>query len=203
MVILNEFIYYNYNCITNMVCGDSIMMRICTRCKIEKPLVEFHKAKSKLSGFHTHCKMCQNVSVSKSMYIYKNTEYGLLKYKISEIFTPSAIKKRGYSPNCTKNEIKKHFFEYVKIHGSHCFYCREPWTYIFNKYIPGNGRGGSDKGKSRKKSIKNLSIDRLDSSKTYSIDNIVFCCTECNLSKKDISISLIKRLHEIITERNL
>ena len=179
------------------------MMQICTRCKIKKPFTEFPKNKTRPSGFHSQCKKCKNVSICESMYLYKNTEYGLLKCKISEIFTPSAIRKRGFVPNCTKDEIKKHFFEYVKIHGSNCFYCKEPWTYTFNTYIPGNGRGGSDKGKSRKKSIKNLSIDRLDSSKTYGIDNIVFCCTECNLSKKDISIKLIKRLHEIIIERNL
>jgi len=177
-------------------------MKSCTRCKTEKSTEEFYKQKKTLSGFHTLCKMCHNVLICDSMYLYKNTEYGLLKCKISEIFTPSAIKKRGYSPECTKEEIKKHFLEYVKIHGSNCFYCKEPWTYTFNTYVPGNGRN-TDKGKSRKKSIKNLSIDRLDSSKTYSIDNIVFCCTECNLSKKDISIKLIKRLHEIITERNL
>ncbi|MGA1049473.1 MAG: hypothetical protein ACO3UU_15830, partial [Minisyncoccia bacterium] len=84
------------------------------------------------------------------------------------------------------------------------FYCKEPWTYLTNKYIPGNGiNNKSDKGKSRKNKLKNFSIDRLDSTKTYSLDNIIFCCTECNLSKKDISIKLIKRLYEIITERNL
>jgi 5-methylcytosine-specific restriction endonuclease McrA len=178
------------------------MMQICTYCKIEKPLTEFHKNRSRPSGLHSNCKTCKGVSVCKSACKYKNTEYGLLTHKISEIFTPSAIRKRGFVPNCTKDEIKKYFFEYVKIHGSNCFYCKEPWTYTFNTYIPGNGRN-TDKGKSRKRSIKNLSIDRLDSSKTYGIDNIVFCCTECNLSKKDISIKLIKRLHEIITERNL
>ena len=51
--------------------------------------------------------------------------------------------------------------------------------------------------------LKNLSLDRLDSNKTYSVDNIIFCCVECNLSKKDISIKLIKRLYDIITERKL
>ena len=46
-------------------------------------------------------------------------------------------------------------------------------------------------------------MDRLDNSKTYSIDNIIFCCQECNQSKKDISIKFIKRLNEIIKERGL
>ena len=137
-------------------------------------------------------------------YKYGNTEKGFLSIRIKDIFKPSAIKNRGYSPECTKEEIKKHFYEYVEKHGRNCFYCKEPWTYIMNRYIVGSGiHNKSDKGKSRKNKIKNFSMDRLDSSKPYSINNIIFCCVECNLSKKDISIKLVKRLYEIITERNL
>ena len=137
-------------------------------------------------------------------YKYANTEKGFLSIRIKDIFKPSAIKNRGYSPECTKEQIKKHFYEYVEKHGRNCFYCKEPWTYIMNRYIVGSGiHNKSDKGKSRKNKIKNFSMDRLDSSKPYSINNIIFCCVECNLSKKDVSILLIKRLHEIITERNL
>ena len=113
---------------------------------------------------------------------------------MKNFFKPSAIKKRGLVPECTKDEIKKHFYEYVEKYGRNCFYCKEPWTYVVNKYIPGNGRNNqSDKGKSRANKRKNLSIDRLDSSKTYSIDNIIFCCVECNLSKKDISFKYTQR----------
>ena len=137
-------------------------------------------------------------------YNYGNSENGFLTIRVKDLFKPSAIKNRGHSPESTKEEIKKHFYEYVEKHGRNCFYCKEPWTYITNRYIFGKGHNPkSDKGKSRKNKIKNLSIDRFDNSKTYSVDNIVFCCVECNLSKKDISISLIKRLHEIIIERNL
>jgi hypothetical protein len=137
-------------------------------------------------------------------YNYGNSENGFLTTRIKDIFKPSAIKNRGYSPECTKEEIKKHFYEYVEKHGRNCFYCKEPWTYVTNRYIVGNGRNNnSDKGKTRKNKIKNLSIDRLDSSKTYNIDNIIFCCVECNLRKKDITFDMIRRLYEIITERNL
>ena len=67
------------------------MMQLCTHCKIEKPFTEFHKDKGKLYGFHTNCKTCKNIGVSKSMYKYKNTEHGLLQLKIAEIYTPSTI----------------------------------------------------------------------------------------------------------------
>ena len=89
----------------------------------------------------------------------------------------------------------------MKEHGKNCFYCNEPWTYIMNRYVSGNIKK-STKGIKRK-NLKNFSMDRLDNSKTYSIDNIIFCCQECNQSKKDISIKFIKRLNEIIKERGL
>ena len=200
----NEFIFYNITGYINLVCSDKIMMRKCTKCKIEKPFTEFAIDKSKKSGLASNCKKCRNFLYSETVYKYKNSEHGLLQLKIAEIFSPSSIKKRGLTPSCTKDEIKKSFYEYVEKHGRNCFYCKEPWTYMGNRYIPGNGLNNkSDKGKSRKDKLKNLSFDRLDSSKTYSVDNIIFCCTECNLSKKDISFKLIKRLYEIITERNL
>jgi hypothetical protein len=137
-------------------------------------------------------------------YKYGNTEKGFLNIRIKDIFKPSAVKRRGCSPECTKAEIRKYFYEYVEEHGRNCFYCKEPWTYIINRYVIGKGANlKSDKGKSRKSRYKNFSMDRLDSSKPYSINNIIFCCTECNLSKRDISFKTIRRLYEIITERNL
>jgi len=137
-------------------------------------------------------------------YKYRSSEKGFLTNKITAIFSPSIIKQRGIIPSCTKQEIRDFFYEYVKKYGRNCFYCKEPWTYVFDKYIGGNGRNNKGgRGKSRAKFVKNFSIDRLDSSKTYSIDNIIFCCTECNLRKKDITFNMVRRLYEIINERNL
>jgi hypothetical protein len=137
--------------------------------------------------------------IGEVKYKYRNSEKGFLTHCIGAIFTPSKIKDRGFIPMSTKKEIKNHFYEYVNKYGRVCFYCLEPWTYIRKKYIPGYG-------KSYKKLIqnsKNLSMDRLDNSKTYSVNNIVFCCTDCNSSKNKISIKLVKRLYEIIEERGL
>ena len=139
---------------------------------------------------------------SEIEYKYRNTEKGFLSSKIKDIFKPSAIKRRGYIPKCNKKEIKKSFYEHIKKYGRNCFYCNDPWTYIINRYIFGSKGNKSDKGRKRK-NIKNFSMDRLDNSKTYSIDNIIFCCNECNMNKRSISIKLIKRLHEVIVERNL
>ena len=190
-----------------MVYDCKIMMKKCTKCGIEKPIDQFYKG-------HRNCIICRqkinkehrlNNKEKYSIRIYKknNSEIGFLNKKISTLFAPSIIKNRGFPPECTKEEIKKYFYEYVEKYGRNCFYCKEHWTYISNKHEVGNGKKGFPKGTQLKKYMKNLSFDRLDSSKTYTIDNLVFCCTECNLSKKDISFKMIRRLYEIITERNL
>jgi 5-methylcytosine-specific restriction endonuclease McrA len=142
----------------------------------------------------------KKLSLAKASHKYLNTEIGFVKTRISCIFAPSKVKRRGYVSESTKEEIFEHFNEYIKIHGRNCFYCKEPFEYSTNLAKPGGGKQYKGKSKINK---KNFSIDRLDSSKTYNVNNIIYCCIECNSSKKDISIKLIKRLYEIITERNL
>jgi 5-methylcytosine-specific restriction endonuclease McrA len=177
-------------------------MKICNGCKIEKPITEFYEK-------HNFCKKCKleknkkwklenrEKNIEKN-YIHDNTEEGFVTRSISYLFCPSSIKDRGYTPESSKEEIKKHFYEYIEKYGKNCFYCKEPWTYLKTKV-----KMEKTVFKKVKRYPKNFSLDRLDNSKTYSVDNIVFCCAECNTSKNQISVKLIKRLYEIITERNL
>ena len=137
--------------------------------------------------------------LSKIKHKYMNSEKGFVTKCISSIFTPSKIKERGFIPEFTKKEILNYFNEYINKWGRVCFYCFEPWTYKRKRHNIGQGRSF----KKFTQNMKNFSIDRLDNDKTYSIDNVIFCCTNCNLSKNRISIKLIKRLNEIIKERGL
>ena len=34
--------------------------KICTKCKVEKPVSDFHKDKHQLDGFHSYCKSCRS-----------------------------------------------------------------------------------------------------------------------------------------------
>jgi hypothetical protein len=176
-------------------------MKICYRCKIEKNETEFTKDNNQSDSLDIYCRQCKRKSTSKGLYKLRNTEDGFLRHRINMLYTPSAIKKRGFAPECTKEEIVKSYYKYTQKYGKNCFYCNETFTFTYNEYTPNNGNNRVLKGVKRQS--RNLSFDRLDTSKTYFIDNIIFCCTQCNSSKKDISISLIKRLYDIITERNL
>src|SRR5688572_14985769 len=39
--------------------------KVCTKCKVEKNLNEFHKDKSKKSGHYPSCKICQNIKAKE------------------------------------------------------------------------------------------------------------------------------------------
>jgi hypothetical protein len=162
-----------------------------------------YKCEKKKKSYHKEYlkKWClkNTKKLSDIKYKYMNSEKGFVKKCISSMFSPSRIKERGLIPLSTKAEILNCFKDYINKWGRVCFYCFEPWTYVRKKYNVGGGRSF----KKFTQNMKNFSIDRFDNAKTYSIDNIVFCCTDCNSSKNRISIKLIKRLNEIIKERGL
>jgi hypothetical protein len=162
-----------------------------------------YKCKEKKKAYHKEYlkkwSLKNTKKLSEIKYKYMNSEKGFVKKCISSMFSPSRIKERGLIPISTKKEILNYFNQYINKWGRVCFYCFEPWTYKRKKYNVGEGRSFEK----FKQNTKNFSIDRLDNSKTYSLSNIIFCCTDCNSSKNRISIKLIKRLNEIIKERGL
>ena len=78
---------------------------------------------------------------------------------------------------------------YIQDHGRNCEYCKKPWTY---KRIL-NNKGARIE--------TNFSIDRLDTTKTYKLDNIVFCCSGCNNRKNRVRLSDIINIMKVYIER--
>lgn len=131
-------------------------------------------------------------NTAESKLKYAMTERGFVSQRIAAIFSPAHCKKRGLWPTCSKKDIWKLFNKHVKEHGRNCEYCGDPWTYIVRKIRVGQGptpRGASNK--------KNFSIDRLDNRKTYTLNNIVFCCSDCNNSKHNTTFELAEKILEL------
>jgi len=124
---------------------------------------------------------------------YSNTEHGFVTQRIAALFTPSSCKKRGLWPACSKEDIRKLFDKYVKEHGRNCEYCGDPWTYIVKEHSRFKGHN-TPRGSTN---IKNFSIDRLDNTKTYALDNIVFCCFDCNDKKHNTTFELAEKILEL------
>ena len=78
-----------------------------------------------------------------------------------------------------------------------CEYCKQPWTYQRALGV----RGTKNTARKRAGVETNFSIDRLDTTKTYSRDNLVFCCVGCNNRKNQVRISDIMNILKVWKER--
>ena len=138
---------------------------------------------------------------------YNNSERGYIVNSIGCMFKPSTIKKNNRVPEITREQIYQKLMlhiEYMKdkfpgSDGRICEYCSRQWTYITHTNGCITGQGPRKKGKPIG---SNFSIDRLDNDLTYTENNIVFCCGNCNNIKNQVTLKMCKRILEIKKERD-
>ena len=181
--------------------------KYCSRCNKKLPLSNFYLCKS--GKYNFCCIPCdkkrkavyrfenkEKIAISEHKYI--NTERGYVMEVINGIFYRHKKKdaRLKWVPECTKEEIYAELMLYIQDHGRNCEYCKEPWTYkrvLVGKDRKFNGRGP--------KITTNFSIDRLDATQTYKLDNLVFCCVGCNLRKNQVRLSDIFNIIRVYEER--
>ena len=129
---------------------------------------------------------------------YRNTERGYMLEVVNGIFNRHRKNnsRLKWVPECTKQQIYEELMLYIQDHGRNCEYCKEPWTYV--RVLGKKGRGFNERGP---KIETNFSIDRLDSTKTYTLDNLVFCCVGCNLRKNQVRLSDVVNIVRVWTKR--
>jgi hypothetical protein len=154
-------------------------MKICKGCNLEKDIGDFQKNKARKDGVQTYCQKCtieRNNSnreelnaQSKKYYLANRDERRAKSYgharKNKSRFKRGIIaaKDRGYSWHITLDE-------WISIvEDDSCHYCKGR--------LPETGHG----------------LDRKDNSKDYYADNVVPCCSTCNLIKNN-SISYIEMI---------
>ena len=130
---------------------------------------------------------------------YMNTERGYVNEVIGGIFQRAKRKttRKKWLPDMSKQDVYDELMLYVQDHGRTCEYCKEQWTYVRRLGVRGKGHSGV-----KRAGIEtNFSIDRLDTTKTYSRDNIVFCCVGCNNRKNAVRISDLTNILEVWNKR--
>lgn len=148
--------------ITDEHCGSNLKWR----CSCDCGNIVLVSGYSLRKGISQSCGCLRNDITSERMRLREGNSNLNARYK--------AYKKVAQKNN---REFSLSQEEFGKIAGSDCFYCGTPPSNIAN--IKG----------SYKPYIYN-GIDRIDSSRGYTLDNIVPCCWMCNRSKKDFSISV-------------
>ena len=185
------------------------MNKKCNLCNKDLPLKEFYKSHN--GKYNFCCKPCDRKrkavyrlenkeKIAIAEHKYMNTERGYVMEVINGVFYRYKKKdaRLKWKPECTKEEIYAELMLYIQDHGRNCEYCKEPWTYkrvLGNKEREYNSRGP--------KITTNFSIDRLDATKTYVLDNLVFCCVGCNLRKNQVRLSDIFNIIRVYIKRKV
>ena len=185
------------------------MKKTCSICKKDLPLDQFYLDKT--GRYNFCCITCdkkrkakyrlenkEKIAISEHKYI--NTERGYVMEVINGVFYRYKKKdaRLKWKPECTKEQIYGELMLYIQDHGRVCEYCKDTWTY--KRVLGDRQRGYNGRGP---KIVTNFSIDRLDSTKTYILDNLVFCCVGCNNRKNQVRLSDIVNIVRVLKERKI
>jgi len=161
------------------------MKKKCSGCNELKPFTDFYKCPRSLvfppkDGLRSICIICWGKAGKKNNVKRLNTEIGYLKMRYGSIRTRGKkYKDMKYQCYFTFKEFYNAFKKHKETHGMNSAWGPHhlPMTMIYQ-------------GRSTKKIpkyISNLSCDRLDSSKPYTLQNLIFIRTDENDRKKDTS----------------
>ena len=94
--------------------------KVCSGCKVEKPLSEFPKNKREKDGFHHYCKMCNNQRVNKWYHQNRDSQIRIRK----QWRTNHPDKQREYALNSIFGsgaaELYNKLFQQQKGHCAIC-----------------------------------------------------------------------------------
>jgi 5-methylcytosine-specific restriction endonuclease McrA len=139
---------------------------VCNRAKNERTAEEFYQYISRLKP--------DNIFVPLNELLRLPSNYLLVSIKCAF---------RHYKRNYGEIEIDlQTFYTYSQLP---CFYCGEEKSNYFNVYL--KDKKASQTAKDGAHFYYN-GIDRLDNTKTHTIDNIVPCCYYCNFAKSKLAL---------------
>jgi hypothetical protein len=173
---------------------NNIKIKICSKCKKELPITEFHKGTNK-DGLHCWCKLCNKKFRETAEYgeyyrtykkqYYKKHKKEILKqvkkyqnsYKYKEYQKSAKAVYRALVSSAKIRHIElfmteKDFINWYNSQEQKCYYCSRNLKQIQqdNHYHRTN----------------KLTIDRKNNDKGYTLDNIVLACWICNNVKSNL-----------------
>ncbi len=204
------------------------MLKLCKCCGEYKDVSEFGKNSRNADGLHSYCKQCNAMKAKE----YNKTEKGKLNVKRAQQhqmesgyfkYGKGAIKNmslsaanRGKEFSLTEEDLKNWWLETPDL----CEYCsitieeyRRLRDFVIS-YIGENWEINRFKrffNLNNHAKIDDMTIDRVDNSKGYQLDNIVKSCWFCNSLKSDfytgkemktIGKILLESLRKLYKEKN-
>jgi len=160
--------------------NEPVGTKKCSQCKETKPLVNFYRARRSECGHKSECIICHLLYLRK----YRSTERGFLRKSYENIQTRA--KRSGNSPRhqCffTFEEYYNEFKKHKEKLGMRSAW--GPHHLLMTRIYQGRKNNTSGLRKGQSPTGSNISSDRLDSSKPYTIQNLIFIRVDENERKK-------------------
>ena len=165
-------------------------------CDEVKSLKDYYKD-NRRNSYHCQCKDCENEITVKR----RNTERGFLKHRYDNMRRDEKTHKGRYNKRLfTFDELLTAFEKHKSIYGMRSAWGPGPkhleQHLPLTTITPGTKRA---KDKKTPRQWSNVSIDRLDTNRDYTLQNIIFIRNDENTRKKDTTYEDCKiqiRLHE-------
>ncbi len=175
------------------------MKKKCNKCGEVKSLENYYKDNRRNSYHHT-CKNCENERTTKR----RNTERGFLKHRYHNMRRNPEIQQRGRKNKCciTFDELLTAFEKHKSIYGMRSAW--GPGPKHLEQHLPITMINQGTKRTKDKKTPRqgsNLSVDRLDTNRDYTLQNIIFIRNDENVRKKDTSYNDCKIQIKLYEER--
>ena len=174
-------------------------MKKCTTCKKERSSELFRKGKKQ-------CNICADSAHAK----YLATEKGYFIEKYNNIVSKYIRYKRHGKRDYRRTPFTEEELKLYQINLTHeeFFNLWKKQKEIYGMLCPVTGVEMTrvrNAGNKKKKSIcpSNISVDRLDNSKGYTAENIIFVTADFNARKNAIYLNECKRVLELAQKRNL
>jgi hypothetical protein len=178
-----------------------ICVKTCTCCKVEKPLVEFGKSsKATGTGYKAVCKICLADKLRKAR--LANPEKARERDRIwaSKNKEKISIKNKRRNANLTldqklislvKTAEKRGTFKcFITVEHLHDVWQRQKGLCAYTK-LPLSSEAHQ---------LNTVSLDRIDSDKDYTADNIQLVCVPINRMKLDYTESQFIQLCELVAQ---
>ena len=136
--------------------------QVCTNCNTEKLLTEYHKDSSKASGYRGVCKDCRYTLEKEGNKLYRKSEAGKIANANKKGRRMSRIKS-----TCDNTITTDNLKTLKEAQDNKCAYCGIKLDFT----VP-----------------RNVHLDHvipLSKDGAHTIENVVWSCASCNLSKSD------------------
>jgi hypothetical protein len=177
-------------------------VKTCTKCDLSKSVLDFHKSKTQKYGVSSICKSCAKIATKK--WGDENRDKRLLNSRAYEKNNKESIsaRKKFKRESMTLDDRFKHLIKNAKSRKEYlvsidalylqkvyenqkglCAYTKLPLLAVGNQ-------------------LNTMSLDRIDSSKDYTEDNIQLVCVAINKMKLDMTEDRFIELCSLVTKNS-